>query len=138
MAMVNKDQPVVVCLPGIGTSHPPLAVCSGDLSIIEPVSEMNVPDDPTTPVIGHPNNVNFPLTSAIPPPDVSIHVSKSDSHSVKRISTISCTPVSSSKSYERNDTVLFNYDRHQQAHANRQRVKEFDRIRREQLMKRRV
>lgn len=85
-------------------------------------------DDPTTPVIEHPNNVNFPLTSAIPPPDVSIHVSKSDSHSVKKISTISCTPVSSSKSYERNDTVLFNYDRHQQAHANRQRVKEFDRV----------
>ncbi|CAH8440857.1 unnamed protein product [Schistosoma haematobium] len=138
LAMVNEDQPVVFCLPGIGTSHPPLAVCSGDLSIIEPLSEMNVPDDPTTPVIGHPNNVNFPLTSAIPPPDVSIHVSKSDSHSVKKISTISCTPVSSSKSYERNDTVLFNYDRHQQAHANRQRVKEFDRIRREQLMKRRV
>lgn len=43
LAMVNEDQPVVFCLPGIGTSHPPLAVCSGDLSIIEPVSEMNVP-----------------------------------------------------------------------------------------------
>ncbi|VDP04613.1 unnamed protein product [Schistosoma margrebowiei] len=78
------------------------------------------------------------MTSPIPPSDVSIHVSKSDNHSVRKISTISCTPVSSSKSCERNDTVLFDYDRHQQAHANRQRVKEFDRIRREQLMKRRV
>ncbi|CAI2723085.1 unnamed protein product [Schistosoma spindalis] len=138
LTMVNKDQPVVSCLPGINTSHPPLAVCSGDLSIIEPVSEMNVPDDPATPVIEHLNNVNFPLTSAIPPPDVSIHVSKSDNHSVEKTSDISYTQVSSSKSYERNDTTFFNYDRHQQAHANRQRVKEFDRIRREQLMKRRV
>ncbi|CAH8441958.1 unnamed protein product [Schistosoma margrebowiei] len=138
LTMVNEDQPVMSCLPGIDTSHPPLADCSGDLLIIEPVSEMNIPDDPTTPVTEHPNNVNFPLTSPIPPPDVSIHVSKSDNHNVKKISTISCTPVSSSKSCERNDTVLFDYDRHQQAHANRQRVKEFDRIRREQLMKRRV
>ncbi|XP_018645916.1 hypothetical protein Smp_175860 [Schistosoma mansoni] len=134
LTVVNEDQPVLSSLPGIDDSHPPLAVCSGDLSIIKPVSEMNVPGDSTAPVSEHPNNVNFPLASAIPPPDVS----KPDNHCVKRINAISCTPMSSSKSYERNDSTLFDYGRRQRAHANRQRVKEFDRIRREQLMKRRV
>ncbi|CAH8491253.1 unnamed protein product [Schistosoma rodhaini] len=134
LTVVNEDQPVLSSLPGIDDSYPPLAVCSGDLSIIKPVSEMNVPGDSTAPVSEHPNNVNFQLTSAIPPPDVS----KPDNHCVKKISAISCTPMSSSKSYERNDSTLFDYGRRQRAHANRQRVKEFDRIRREQLMKRRV
>ncbi|CAH8437622.1 unnamed protein product [Heterobilharzia americana] len=63
---------------------------------------------------------------------------KADHVGLRQSGVTVCTHRSSSKLHEHHNPASFTLDRHKQAHANRLRVKEFDRIRREKLMKRRV
>ncbi|CAH8292388.1 unnamed protein product, partial [Schistosoma turkestanicum] len=136
LTLVSEDQLALSSFTAINASLPPTTGCSLDTSKTEPVFEMNLPIDPTTSIIAHPDDVNCQLKSGISNPNVSILIQKSDSHHVKKISAMACTSMSSSKSHGRNESsTSFNQNRHQQAHANRQRVKEFDRIHRERLMK---
>ncbi|KAK4473040.1 hypothetical protein MN116_004233 [Schistosoma mekongi] len=112
---------------------------SGEKSINKPASEINIPIDQSKLVFEAPNVANCQLTSEVSP-DASFYLKKSDNRVVKTISSRASTSLSSSSKLheQQHDLLISAQSRHQQAHANRQRVKEYDRIRRECLAKRRV
>ncbi|KAH8855523.1 Centrosomal protein [Schistosoma japonicum] len=76
-----------------------------------------------------PNDANVQLISEIPP-DTFSYLKKSSNFSVKTISSKASTSLSSSSKLheQQHDSLISAQSRHQQAHANRQRVKEYDRI----------